>query len=176
MKILCVIDHLGSGGAQRQMVLLARGLQRRGHCTEFAVYHPEFRAMRPPLEQAGVPVHEHSKAHRYSPGFVLALRRHMANMDCDVVLSFLGPSCLYAEVAALGLSTAVVVSERSAYSNGALSWRNWLLQQAHRLADHIVVNSHHQCRRMVRRFPWMESKTSTIVNGVGERFFEFAAQ
>ena len=31
MRILCVIDSLGSGGAQRQMVNLAVGFKSKGH-------------------------------------------------------------------------------------------------------------------------------------------------
>ena len=41
MRILCVIDSLGSGGAQRQMVSLAQGMVARSHEVEFFVYHPE---------------------------------------------------------------------------------------------------------------------------------------
>ena len=39
MKILCVIDSLGSGGAQRQLVGLAIGFKERGHEVSFLVYH-----------------------------------------------------------------------------------------------------------------------------------------
>lgn len=31
MKILCVIDSLGSGGAQRQLVSLAKGFKEKGN-------------------------------------------------------------------------------------------------------------------------------------------------
>ena len=42
MKILCVIDSLGSGGAQRQIVNLACGLKKKGHDVDVFVYFPEF--------------------------------------------------------------------------------------------------------------------------------------
>ena len=39
MKILCVIDSLGSGGAQRQLVQLAIGLKNKGVDVSFLMYH-----------------------------------------------------------------------------------------------------------------------------------------
>ena len=42
MKVLLIIDHFGAGGAQRQMVELACGLQRRGHAVEMFVYFPRY--------------------------------------------------------------------------------------------------------------------------------------
>lgn len=39
MKILCVIDCLGSGGAQRQLVNLATAFKEKGHEVSFLVYH-----------------------------------------------------------------------------------------------------------------------------------------
>ena len=38
MKILLVIDSLGSGGAQRQIVNLAKGLKKNGHIVEIFIY------------------------------------------------------------------------------------------------------------------------------------------
>ena len=40
MRILCVIDDLGAGGAQRQLVQLAFFLQSKGNSVEFLTYHP----------------------------------------------------------------------------------------------------------------------------------------
>ena len=41
MKLLCVIDSIGSGGAQRQLVSIAKGIKAKGHCVSFLVYHNE---------------------------------------------------------------------------------------------------------------------------------------
>lgn len=38
-RILCFIDSLGAGGAQRQLVNLAIGLKKRGYIVHFLVYH-----------------------------------------------------------------------------------------------------------------------------------------
>ena len=52
------------------------------------------------------------------------------------------------------------------YTSETLPPATWVLQQAHRLADHITVNSHHQRERMERMFPWMRGRLTTIYNGV----------
>ena len=42
MKILIVIDTLGSGGAQKLKVNLAKGLKQRGHIVEFFIYDSNY--------------------------------------------------------------------------------------------------------------------------------------
>ena len=54
MKVLLVIDHFGPGGAQRQIVELACGMQRRGHEIEMFVYFPEHGFFRPLLDAHGL--------------------------------------------------------------------------------------------------------------------------
>jgi hypothetical protein len=41
VKILCVIDNLGSGGAQRQLVEIALCLKDLGFHMQFLTYQPE---------------------------------------------------------------------------------------------------------------------------------------
>jgi glycosyltransferase involved in cell wall biosynthesis len=166
MNVQLVIDSLGSGGAQRQMVNLARGLKSRGHHVSLFTYYSEDH-YRPLLEEVGIPVHLHLKPSRYSPAPLLALRRVCRDERPDVVLSFLDTPNFYVEMATIGLRRArVVVSERFMYPPGGLSLGLRLLQECHRLADAITVNSRHQRVRMERSFPWMAKKLHTIYNGV----------
>ena len=64
MKILCVIDSLGSGGAQRQMVNLARGFKSKGYDVEMLIYYPQLNFFRPEVEKAGGRIHEKKKKKR----------------------------------------------------------------------------------------------------------------
>ncbi|MDD5168763.1 MAG: glycosyltransferase family 4 protein [Syntrophales bacterium] len=165
MKILLVIDGLGSGGAQRQLVNLACALEKRGHNIEFFVYYPE-NHFRPILDQAGIPVHLHQKVSRYSLASIFALRRLIKERHFDIVLAFLDTPNFYAEISCIGLgNTKLVISERFMYLPGKLALNQRLLQEVHRLADVITVNSHHQRKRMIREFPWMKNKIRTIYNG-----------
>lgn len=166
MKLLFIIDNLGSGGAQRQMVTLARGLKARGHHVEFFVYYPQdhYRSL---LDEADIPVHLYLKSSRFSVAPLFALRRFISQHHYDLVLSFLDTPNFYSEIARIGLGkTKLVVSERFMYQPGPLPLQLRLLQECHRLADAITVNSHHQRQRMVQEFPWMSGKVQTIYNGV----------
>ena len=55
MRVALVIDNLNSGGAQRQLCMLAILLKRKGNEVQLFVYHPhDF--FRPLLDEAGVGV------------------------------------------------------------------------------------------------------------------------
>ncbi len=167
MRVLFVIDCLGSGGAQRQMVNLSLGLTRCGHAVEFFVYYPEHKHFASSLQEAGIPVHCHSKRRRFSMAPLLELRRLLKTNRYDAALAFLPTPSLYAELGRIGIRRMpLVVSERSTYAGESLPAGTWLLQQAHRLAHHITVNSHSQRERMERMFPWMRGRATTIYNGV----------
>jgi glycosyltransferase involved in cell wall biosynthesis len=166
MRLLCVIDNLGSGGAQRQLVALGVDLRRRGHTVAFFVYQPQnfFAA---PLEQAGIGVARALKRSRWSPAPLLALRKMITSGAHDAVLSFLETPCVYAELARVGRrSPRLVVSERFCDSaDGAASPRS-VLRQLHRLADAVTTNSHHQRESLEAAHPWMRGRVRTIWNGV----------
>lgn len=165
MNLLFVIDDLGSGGAQRQMVNLAKGLRLRGHHIELFTYYPNNHYISH-LDKAGIPVHFHSKQSRFSVAPLIFLRTYISRGNYDVVLAFLDTPNFYAEIARIGDGkTKLIVSERFMYLPGSLSIKQRLLQECHRLADMITVNSHHQRVRMEQQFPWMRKKIRTIYNG-----------
>ena len=41
MKILILVDNLGSGGMQAQLVNLVNEIKKRGHEIQLVLYHPE---------------------------------------------------------------------------------------------------------------------------------------
>lgn len=167
MRLLFIIDCLGSGGAQRQMVNLAIGLKKRGHNIAFFLYYPEHNFFAPILHQNEIFIHAYQKKSRFSVGPILALRRVIREGNWDAGVAFLPTPSFYAEIARLGLrSFRLVVSERFTYTSTHLPISRFLLDQVHRAADHITVNSHHQRLLMEQTFPWMRDKLSTIYNGV----------
>jgi glycosyltransferase involved in cell wall biosynthesis len=167
MRLLLVIDNLGSGGAQRQMTNLALELSRRRHQVELFVYYPAVDHFAGRLHDAGIPIHSCPKRGRFSLAPLRGLRKLVKGHLYDAVLAFLPTPSFYAEMAHMRLrDVPLVVSERFMYTRESLPPATWVLQQAHRLADHITVNSHHQRERMERLFPWMRGRLTTIYNGV----------
>jgi glycosyltransferase involved in cell wall biosynthesis len=173
MKILFVIDHLGSGGAQRQMVTLAVELKKRGHTVEFFIYYPTHNHFRSELDSIEIKIHESIKYSRYSFSVIRSLHRIMQIGNYDLVLSFLGTPNFYCELAKLRrLNVPIVISIRNTYPFGRITlWRS-VKEQFHRVATHITVNSHHQRVLMEHRYPWIRSKISTIYNSVDMSRFQ----
>lgn len=172
LRLLFVIDSLGSGGAQRQMVTLALELTRRGHRPVFFTYHPGYTHFAPELAAAGIEVRSVSKSRRFSAAPVRALRRILREDRFDVVLAFLATPGVYAELATrYPGAPPLVVSERSSFGAGGPGRGTRLRIQLHRLADAVVVNSHHHRRLLLREFPWMQRSLHTIWNGVDAQRF-----
>jgi GalNAc-alpha-(1->4)-GalNAc-alpha-(1->3)-diNAcBac-PP-undecaprenol alpha-1,4-N-acetyl-D-galactosaminyltransferase len=166
MKILMVIDSLNSGGAQNQMVNLALGLKQKGHKVDFFLYYPQFDYYLPLILNSGINIYSYEKKSRYSLKVITALRKRIITGNYEIVLSFLRTPNYYAEVSKIGLNKIrLVVSERSMYESFSRASFQNIIEQFHRLASYITVNSHHQRKRMINFFPWMQNKICTIYNG-----------
>ncbi len=175
MKALLVIDHFGSGGAQRQLVELACGLSRRGHEVEIFVYHPRFSFFRPRIDQHGIVVHEYEKRGRLGLGVVRRLAEVMRVGAFDVAVSYLKSTNVYSEFASLFSSpAALVVSERTSYHDDATWITSMARRLLHALADHVVTNSVTQ-RDWLRQKPWLSQKVTSIYNGLDLEHFSPAS-
>ena len=84
IRILYVIDSLGSGGAQRQLVTLINGLDRSKVVPEVAVYHPHAH-FRPELERTGTTVHQLGTRGGWDPGVVVRLAALLRRGRFDIV-------------------------------------------------------------------------------------------
>ncbi|MBX7120087.1 MAG: glycosyltransferase [Gemmatimonadaceae bacterium] len=165
MRVLTVIDDLGSGGAQRQIVNLAVGLAARGHDVRMFTYHPDGH-FRPALEAAGIPVELARKPSRFSPAPILALRRAIRTHRADAVVAFLETPAVYAELAAVGQGTTLLVGERNSVPGGAVSMGRAVKSQLHRMADLVVANSHAHRDWMATRFPYLADRLHAVWNGI----------
>lgn len=166
LRLLCVIDHFGSGGAQRQMVALACGLKQRGHQVEMFIYHPRHSFFRSRVDMAQIPIHEVSKRETGSIGVVLRLRHVLREGRYDGVISFLSSPNAYSELASIGAAVPkLIVSERSSHLRERPSLYAVLGRFLHVRADYVVANSHSHAD-WLRRRPWLRRKTVTVYNGV----------
>jgi glycosyltransferase involved in cell wall biosynthesis len=165
VKLLCVIDHFGSGGAQRQMVTLACGLAGRGHQVDMFTYHPHHTFFLPAVEAAGLEVHGVDRTHRGIAGVTWDLARLLRRKRYDGVIAFLGAPSACAELARLlAPHTRLVVSERSSHAGDASKLDAWGKRLLHGLADVVVANSRAHASWLLRH-RWLRHKTRTIYNG-----------
>jgi len=168
MKILCFIDSLGSGGAQRQLTALAVGLKKRGHEIRFLVYHQEDHFL-PVIQDAGISCRVIPACPYWQR--VLEVRRIVRRGWQDVVLAFLEGSCFYAELACLPYRKwGLVVGERLADPGMNTGYRRWW-RQGHRLADSVVTNSHTNRLMLEHQFPALRNRLTTVYNTVDLELF-----
>ena len=118
MRLVFVLDSLGSGGAQRQVVELACFLHaKRDVAVEILIYH-DIDFFAPRLREAGIPLTVLPKRRKVDLGFVLRLRRWLAERRPDVVHAFLLAPALWTLLAVRGLPRGrrprFIAGERSA--------------------------------------------------------------
>lgn len=163
MKILFVIDSLGSGGAQRQFVNIVNGLSD-SHDVSVFLYNANSDFYRDDL-LAGIPVHhaERNGKKGFSFRVLKALRRQMNSSD--VVVSFLPTANIYCALAGLGMPPIRHISCEMSVVNETESWvRRIMANVANYLSKHVVCNSYAQAG-YIRALPGMSTKVSTVWNG-----------
>ena len=173
MRVLCVIDHFGSGGAQRQLVELACGLAERGHAVQAFVYYPQFDFFRARLDARAVPVQGVRKGRGFSPAVLLALARLLRRERFDAVVSYLDRPNTYTELAhaLTGSRATLIVSERSSHRHDrhrALAWSKRLLHAR----AHAVVANNHTHADWLQRHRWLRGKVHCIYNGIDLSAFD----
>ena len=170
MRVLLVIDHFGSGGAQRQIVELGCGLKRRGHDVEAFIYYPQYDFFRPRLEEHGIVIHEYPKGRGFSLG-VLGTLIALLRSNFDIVVSYLNRANTYAELAKLIAGRSkLVVSERTSYHDDSSRLGALARRLMHMAANQVVTNSRTQ-RDWLMGKGWLKHKVSCIYNGVAVEDF-----
>lgn len=165
MKILCVIDILGSGGAQRQLVNLAIGFKAKGHNVSFLVYH-HHKFYLDVLTQNNIPVQEIIEANYFKR--LIKIRHFIRKGNYDAVLSFLQAANFICEITGLPWRKwKLVVGERSANPKILKSLKLKTYRGFHILADHVVANSYENLKMIIKINPLLsKNKCHVIYNTI----------
>jgi glycosyltransferase involved in cell wall biosynthesis len=164
MRILYVISELNFGGAEKQLVELARQLANRGH--EVAIYTLNRDVQRKPeLAGSTVTLIVDQKRARLDPAVLWRLRKTINHWRPDIVHGFLFDGDFYSRVAALGSGIPVLNSERSdAYR---LSWSQSLAHRLTRgLARGVVANTFSGKAFAQRLFGLPSDDVHVVWNGI----------
>ena len=166
-KVLCLIDGLGSGGAQRQLVGLANLLKDKGYDVLFVWYHTsEF--YKEFLDDNGVKYEQIHATNIFQKFWRIS--RVISHFKPDAIISYIdGPNMATCLLKALGLKSTIIVSERAVLQKiNAHQKRKFFL---YRWADFIVSNAQEQTDLINRYFPSLRIKTVTIRNFVDTSVF-----
>ena len=137
-----MIDMLGAGGAQRQLVELATSYKERGYEVAFLIYYKAFdNYYDRVLAKANIPIMDINESNYLLR--IIKMRRMIVKYAPDVIIAFLEVPAFIAEMASiLPHKWRLIVGERSASPKKLTNKRLRFFLHCHRFADAVVANSH----------------------------------
>lgn len=161
MKIICLIDGLGLGGAQRQLIGLAQGLNDKEYDVELVYYDPSHFYIET-VKNIGID-YEYLDVQKNKIGKLSAVFRHLDKLHPDCIISYMDGasiiSCLYK---IFHPRVKLIVSERN--TTQKLDFRTRVQFFLYRFADLIIPNSYTQYDYIADKYPHLKSKTIAITN------------
>lgn len=165
LRILFLIDDLGAGGAQRQVVSLSNSFFSLGYRITVLTYSANsfFRKI---LLESGIEVitvNEKSLISR-----IIKVRRFIRTGGYKSVISFLGPPNFLNVIAAFPYREwKVIVSERSANPALLKSVKSRIIRMSYLFSDTVVSNSHSNIKLLCKINPLLPSfKCKVIYNSI----------
>lgn len=168
IKVLCLIESLGPGGAERQLIGLAKVLKESGFAVSLMYFRPNH-FYKPIADEEGIEI-KYIAGTRWRvlsvPILSMAIRRYRPN----VVISYLRTASVIACLAKpVCYNYKLIVSERNMTQHNSI--KEWLYFWLFKRADYIVPNSYCQTNFIINNFPTLAENTFTILNFVDtERF------
>ena len=165
MKILIVIDSLGSGGAQRVQISLALALINKGHVVEFFTYKKEdfFKHV---LRANNIKIFSTEKIVKgFSIATLKRLRSVIVTNNYDGVISSLHAPSVYSALAMAGVKKGkLIVCEESSSNAPVNPIRKFLFYLASLSSDAVVTKTFDEAE-LLRRWPGLSHKIQPIWNG-----------
>jgi glycosyltransferase involved in cell wall biosynthesis len=169
--ILLVIDHFGSGGAQRQIVAIANGLVNIGLTVHIVNYYPQFEHHRNSIDKQVI-IHDLRKKGKLGVGVIIGMIRLLRKYHYQSALAFLDTPAFYLEIASLfsNSDTKIFFSERSAIELKPKGVLSGLKKNLHKLTSHITSNSMVQTE-MLKKY-YGDNHISYIPNIMADELFQ----
>ena len=166
-KILCLIDGLGFGGAQRQIIGLTQYLQEKGYQVTLASYHKRdfYNDL---LNRLNIKYYLIETSSKWSK--LLSVRKFIKNGNYDVVITYQdGPNLIGCILKLSGLKYKLIVSER--ITSQQVGKKERIKFNIYRIADYIVPNSFSQEKFIKSNFSFLANKTHPITNYTDTGYF-----
>lgn len=160
-RVLCLIDTLSSGGAERQMSYLSIGLKKRGHDVTLMVFYPDHRFYDEEITKAGVRILYNDKG-KNPIRRVREIISAVGKYKPDAVIAYKDGVTMSACLARYMKRFRLIVSERN--TTQELTRYERLKFFLYRYADIIVPNSFSQGKFIEKHYPQFSSKTHVVTN------------
>lgn len=167
-RVLCLIESIGSGGAERQLTGLAAMLQHQNYQVQICYYiKQEFYL--PFLKKNGVNSIFLSSASNTKTR-LFAIWKIIKSYNPDTVISYsTSPSMITSLLKLFGAKYNLIVSERN--TTQQITIREELKFFLYRWSDYIVPNSYSQSILISNHFPKLINKIHVITNFVDTELF-----
>lgn len=170
MKIVCLIDGLGLGGAQRQLIGLAKGLINHGHAVEL-VYYDDSNFYYDFAIQEGVKT-TNLRIVGGKISKVINTHRYLLSISPDVIISYIDGANVIASLYKIRCpKTKIIVSERNTTQSEPFIVKMQYL--IYTLADVIVPNSNSQHEYLIKKHQRLAKKSVVITNFTDTNLFKY---
>lgn len=161
-RIICFIDSLGAGGAQRQIVYLACLLKERNYEVKVITYHnqPFYVSV---LEDCRVDYENITSAENKLLR-IFHIGKAIRKYKPDCVIAYLDGPCIITSILKLCCRPKwkLLVSERN--TTQELTWQERIKFILYRFVDKIIPNSYTQANFIKTQYPMLADRVFPIVN------------
>lgn len=167
MRVLFVISGLMIGGAEVQTIRLVNSFARNGHTVGLHILSDKIDKLKE-IDQSLVDVVVDPRCRSIDLGVIKRLRDRLINESFDIVVSVLFDSNIYCRLAAIGLKTKIINTERS--SNYQLGFKNLFIHRLTRWrVDLLVANSSYGQQHAINYLGYKPKRCTTIWNGIDNK-------
>ncbi|ELP31746.1 glycosyltransferase family 4 protein [Rhodopirellula baltica] len=140
MKIALVIPTMDRGGAEKQVVLLAKGLHELGHDVRvFLLTRDGHRSE--DLRAAGVPVVLIGKCFKMDPTALIRLKKQLVDFAPDIVHTWLFAANSFGRVAAKWAGVPVIIASERCVDPWKTGWHFLIDRRLQKISQAITTNS-----------------------------------
>lgn len=161
MKILCIIDGLNQGGAERQLIGLVEQLTSKGYDTTLLSYGRDMFYL-PLIKEKQINfVNPKVNDNKFSK--LYSIYKYIRIHQIDTVISYKdGPNIISCLLKLLGMKFRLIVSERNTtqHYSKSVAFRFFL----YRFVDVIVPNSYSQQKYLISKCKNLNNKIHVITN------------
>ena len=174
MKVLLVIDSLGSGGAQRLLVYLAQGLLDNKNNVDVFTYNINYDFFKGDIESLGLKIYSPNKqTNLIKPLSIVSSLRSILKSDYDLVISLMHVPSVYSALSCIGFfKTKLIVCELSSSNAPIPFYKRFLFYLASILSYKVVANSFTEKINIQKR-TGLSRKVEAIWNGYEINKFQF---
>ena len=170
-RIVFLIHDLGCGGAQRQLVLLLKYLDRAQWLPEVVVMDMTDPFFAPELHRLSVPI-VHAQPHRiFWSSVVWRLVKHLASNPCQILHNWLPNSIHAGAIAGTIVGIPVIIASMRSEAPDCVPekverWRRAIDMISVRLSTVLLGNSQAVCEAYQRWTRVSRNRMETVYNGV----------